>query len=93
MTRILPQIRKVLQRCEQPGASDASAPPFDVHKCVSAPQLRLCHRSLKPLLSSADVVTCPYTGATYLRDYAGSTCDVCLISEIGAEATGLSLAR
>lgn len=34
---------------------------------------------------------CPLCGASYLPQYKGKTCNICLVSKIGKESTGLRI--
>ena len=80
--------RKLLQVCEQK-ASDAHEIKFDTKASVE--DFKLCSGSLTPIGSSDPTVSCPYCGALYHASYKGKLCDVCELSEIGANTLGIQL--
>mmetsp|Transcript_119841 Transcript_119841/g.189744 ORF Transcript_119841/g.189744 Transcript_119841/m.189744 type:complete len:1240 (+) Transcript_119841:60-3779(+) len=80
--------RKLLQVCEQK-ASDAHEIRFDSR--ASTEDFKLCSGSLTPIGPSDPTASCPYCGALYHASYKAKLCDVCELSEIGANTLGIQL--
>lgn len=80
------QARKLLQVCEQKAGDacpinyDPKAPPED---------FTMCSMGMKPIQAGAATVRCPYCGAVYETQHKGKLCDVCQLSEIGANVLGV----
>jgi coatomer protein complex subunit alpha (xenin) len=83
------QARKIVQVCEAKG-TDAHQIRFNPKQ---TPQdFKLCAGSLTPIDPAKDVtVSCPFCGATYHASYKGKLCNVCELSEIGANTLGIQL--
>lgn len=80
--------RKLLQVCEQK-AADAHEIKFDSRSSLE--DFKLCAGSLTPIGPTDLTASCPYCGALYHASYKGKLCDVCELSEIGANTLGIQL--
>ncbi|KAF4656405.1 hypothetical protein FOL47_009008 [Perkinsus chesapeaki] len=85
---VVNQARKILAVCEQRG-TDAHEIDFDSND--TDPKLTICSRSMSVIYPNRGeaVVRCPYCNADYKAEFAGSLCDVCQLSEIGARVLGV----
>ncbi|KAF4680391.1 hypothetical protein FOZ60_013580 [Perkinsus olseni] len=85
---VVNQARKILAVCEQRG-TDAHEINFDSND--TDPKLIICSRTMTVINPSRGeaLVRCPYCNANYKAQYAGSLCDVCQLSEIGARVLGV----
>jgi len=86
--QVLTSARQVEKVCEQK-ASDAHNIRFDVRAPVE--NFKLCSGSFTPIAATDTTVQCPYCGAFYHAGYKGKLCDVCQLSEIGANTLGIQL--
>jgi coatomer protein complex subunit alpha (xenin) len=80
--------KKLLMVCEQ-RASDAHEIKFDAK--ASTDDFKMCSGSFTPIGPSDPTASCPYCGAVYHASYKGKLCDVCELSEIGANTLGIQL--
>jgi coatomer protein complex subunit alpha (xenin) len=80
--------RKLLAVCEQK-ASDAHEIKFDSRAPVE--DFKMCSGSFTPIGTSDPTASCPYCGAVYHASFKGKLCDVCELSEIGANTLGIQL--
>lgn len=51
----------------------------------------VCAKSYTPIYKGSPSVECPYCHASYLTEYQGKLCNVCDVSQIGANAAGLKV--
>jgi coatomer protein complex subunit alpha (xenin) len=80
--------KKLLMVCEQK-ASDAHEVKFDAKMPVE--DFKMCAGSFTPIDATAATASCPYCGAIYKAEYKGKLCNVCELSEIGANTLGIQL--
>jgi coatomer protein complex subunit alpha (xenin) len=85
---VVAQARKLLQACEQK-ATDAHSIRYDVRAPIE--DFKLCAGSLTPVAPTDTTVKCPFCGAVYHTKYSGNLCDICQLSEIGANTLGIQL--
>lgn len=80
--------RQVLQICETKG-TDKFTIKFDLKAAVE--DIKICSGSLEAIPAAETVVYCPYCGSSYMPSFKGKLCDVCQLSEIGANTLGIQL--
>ena len=80
--------RQVLQICEQKG-TDKHTINYDPKAAVE--DIKICAGSLEAIGAQDTPVYCPYCGAIYKPEFKGKLCDVCNLSEIGANTLGIQL--
>ena len=80
--------RQVLQICEQKG-TDKHKIRFDFKAAVE--DIKICSGSLQQISAQETPIYCPYCGSSYLPSFKGKLCDVCGLSEIGANTLGIQL--
>lgn len=85
---VVAQARKLLQACEQK-ATDAHSIRYDVRAPIE--DFKLCAGSLTPVAPTDTTEKCPFCGAVYHAKYKGNLCDICQLSEIGANTLGIQL--
>jgi coatomer protein complex subunit alpha (xenin) len=80
--------QRVLQLCEQSGLKDEIQIDYDERN-----PFVICATSMVPIYRGTPSTLCPYCGAHYQQQHAGSLCVVCQLSKVGAPATGLNIHR
>jgi coatomer protein complex subunit alpha (xenin) len=83
---VIAKAKQVEKKCEQM-ASEAHVIKFDPKG--NPDDFKLCAGSFTPIAPTDPTVQCPYCGATYHASYKGKQCDVCQLSEIGAQTLGI----
>lgn len=79
--------RKVMAACEQNKLTQANP---DMRYNERNP-FTVCNHSYVPIYKGQKHVVSPYCQATYLPEFKGQTCSVDLISEVGAEVSGIQI--
>lgn len=79
------QARKMLQACDKN--------PIDEHKLQYDEHnpFNLCAYTYTPIYRGKPEEKCPFCAASYHPQFKGKVCDVCKISEIGADTMGLKI--
>lgn len=80
--------RQVLQVCEQKG-TDKHKIRFDFKAAVE--DIKICSGSLQQISAQETPIYCPYCSSSYLPSFKGKLCEVCGLSEIGANTLGIQL--
>ena len=80
--------RQVLQICEQKG-TDKHNINFDAKTSIE--NIKICFGSFSAIAPTETPIYCPYCGASYLPSFKGKLCEVCQLSEIGANTLGIQL--
>ena len=80
--------RQVLQICEQKG-TDKHTINYDPKAAVE--DIKICAGSLEAIGAQDTPIYCPYCGSIYKPEFKGKLCDVCNLSEIGANTLGIQL--
>jgi coatomer protein complex subunit alpha (xenin) len=80
--------KKLMAVCEQK-ASDAHDIRFDAK--APAEDFKMCAGSFTPIGPSDPTANCPYCNAVYHASFKGKLCNVCELSEIGANTLGIQL--
>jgi len=79
------QTRRLLQVCER-NLVDECPLDYDEHNPFA-----VCSKSYKPIYRGKPEVKCPFCGASYLPQYQGVLCTLCLVCEVGKDVTGLRI--
>lgn len=79
------QVRKILQACEV-NLIDEHTLQYEEFN-----PFNICGISYKPIYRGKPEVVCPFCGASYDPQYKGSLCNVCELSEIGKDVSGLKI--
>ena len=79
------QTRKLLQVCEK-SPVDESPMDYDEHNPFS-----VCGKSYKPIYRGKPEIKCPFCSASYLPQFQGDVCALCLVSEVGKDTMGLRI--
>lgn len=85
---VVAQAKKLLQVSEAK-ASDANQIRFDARAPVE--DFKMCFGSLVPLAATDATTSCPFCSSVYAATYKGKLCDICQLSEIGANTLGIKL--
>lgn len=80
------QTRKILQACDTNATGDEIQLLYDEHNPFS-----LCGISYKPIYKGKPEEKCPLCETSYLPEYKGYLCNVCGVSEVGKECSGLKI--
>lgn len=75
--------RQVLQVCER-SPKDELQINYDPRN-----PFVVCAHTFTPIYRGSRDTFCPYCGARFVLDRAGSVCDVCELAVVGADASGL----
>ncbi|XP_065347768.1 coatomer subunit alpha [Cloeon dipterum] len=78
-------VRKILQVCDKT-PTDEHELEYDQHN-----PFQLCGYSHKPIYQGTPEVVCPLCHASYFPQFAGRVCTVCMVAEIGRDASGLKI--
>jgi coatomer protein complex subunit alpha (xenin) len=79
------QTRRLLQVCER-NLVDETPMDYDEHNPFS-----VCSKTYKPIYRGKPEVKCPFCGASYLPQFQGILCTLCLVSEVGKDTIGLRI--
>jgi len=77
------QVKSALSSCEQTPTDAGDMKYSETDAFV------LCAETLTPMSRTEATVRCPYCQSLYKREFAGRLCRTCMLSKIGAEATGM----
>ena len=59
---------------------------YDVHN-----QFVLCGRTFHPKYCGKQEEKCPLCGASYMPQFKGTVCNICMVAEVGKESIGLRI--
>ena len=79
------QTRKILQACDKTPNDEH---PLDYDELNP---FTVCGHSFKPIYRGKPEEKCPFCSASYLPQFKGRICRVCLISQVGKASTGLKI--
>ncbi|VVC28200.1 WD40-repeat-containing domain,Anaphase-promoting complex subunit 4, WD40 domain,Coatomer alpha [Cinara cedri] len=79
------QARKMLQACDLNPTNKLQV-AYDQHNPFS-----ICAYSFVPIYKGKEEVKCPFCSASYQPIHKGKVCNICQISSIGREVTGLKI--
>uniref|UniRef100_A0A2S2PGV4 Coatomer subunit alpha n=1 Tax=Schizaphis graminum TaxID=13262 RepID=A0A2S2PGV4_SCHGA len=79
------QARKMLQACDLNPVNKLQV-AYDQHNPFS-----ICAYSFVPIYKGKEEVKCPFCSASYQPVHRGKVCNICQISSIGRESTGLKI--
>jgi len=85
---VVAQARKLLQVAEAQ-ASDANPIRFDPRAPVE--DFKMCFGDLVPLAAADATVACPFCSSVYAAKYKAMLCEICKLSEVGANTLGIQL--
>jgi coatomer protein complex subunit alpha (xenin) len=81
--QIAAKARQVLAACEK-NPRDETPLNYD-----SRNPFTICGSTFTPIYKGSNYVTCPYTGAHFVPEVAGSISPICELAVVGADASGL----
>lgn len=79
------QTRKILQACDKTPVDEHSLQYDELNPFA------VCGHSFKPIYRGKPEEKCPFCSASYMPEFSGRTCRVCLISQIGKSSSGLKI--
>ena len=88
--QVLDKHKKLLAYCQQVFTNDLG---LGVELPETSPDIvsMLCQRSFSQVSPAVPTSRCPFCGSLFHKEYKGSICDTCQISQIGLEALGLKV--
>ena len=51
----------------------------------------LCGQTFRPIYRGKPEEKCPLCGASYLPQFKGTVCNICMVAEVGKESIGLRI--
>ncbi|XP_069697001.1 coatomer subunit alpha-like isoform X2 [Periplaneta americana] len=79
------QARMILQACDR-NPVDAHQLQYDGHNPFS-----LCGRTYRPIYRGKPEEKCPLCGVSYMPQFKGTVCAICLVAEVGKDTVGLRI--
>ncbi|CAG9323393.1 unnamed protein product [Blepharisma stoltei] len=88
--QVIDKHKKLLVYCQQVFTNDLS---LGVELPENSPDIAsmLCQRTFTQVSPAVPTARCPFCGSLYHKEYKGTNCDTCLVSQIGLEALGLKV--
>lgn len=79
------QVRKIVQACGK-NPVDKHQLEYDEHN-----PFVLCGRTFSPIYSGSLESKCSLCGTSYKPQFKGTICNICMVAQVGKEATGLQI--
>ncbi|PSN39046.1 Coatomer subunit alpha [Blattella germanica] len=79
------QAKKILQACDK-NPVDEHQLQYDEHN-----PFVLCAQTFRPIYRGKPEEKCPLCGASYLPQFKGTVCNICMVAEVGKETIGLRI--